>query len=260
MTRAPRPGRRSFSTSWAFPLPSFPRSCPRARCWGNCSPTWPTELGIAPIQVIAPACHDTGSAVAAVPAQGNDYAYISSGTWSLMGIEVDEPVITAQSLTYNFTNEGGVCDTFRVLKNIMGLWLVQECRREWARAGESYDYGTSDPDGCGGASLLARSWTWTTIASWRRATCRSGFAGYCRETGQPVPESKGEILRCALEGLALRYRWCLEKLEEMVGHRSRWCTSLAEGCRTSSCASLPPTRCSGPWSPGPLRRQRWATS
>jgi sugar (pentulose or hexulose) kinase len=99
------------------------------------------ELIVDPIPVIAPAGHDTGSAVAAVPAEEQDHAYISSGTWSLMGVEVAEPVITPQSLDYNFTNEGGVCDTFRLLKNIMGLWLVQECRRGWARAGDA------DPDG-----------------------------------------------------------------------------------------------------------------
>ena len=89
-----------------------------------------------------PACHDTGSAVAAVPFGPSPErgCYVSSGTWSLMGVEVSAPIITPQSLEYNFTNEGGVCSTFRLLKNIMGLWLVQECRRVWARQGASYSY------------------------------------------------------------------------------------------------------------------------
>ena len=98
------------------------------------------EVGLDAMPIIAPACHDTGSAVAAVPARVKDYAYISSGTWSLVGVELDAPIITPQSLAYNFTNEGGVSGTVRFLKNVMGLWLVQECRREWAQAGEALTY------------------------------------------------------------------------------------------------------------------------
>ena len=90
--------------------------------------------------VIAPACHDTASAVAAVPAEGRDWCYISSGTWSLMGVELDEPVINEKSLRYNYTNEGGVGGTIRFLRNIMGLWLVQECRRYWVREGYDHSY------------------------------------------------------------------------------------------------------------------------
>jgi rhamnulokinase len=180
------------------------------------------ELGIGPIEVIAPACHDTGSAVAAVPAAAGsrpgDYAYISSGTWSLMGIEVDEPVITEQSLAYNFTNEGGVCDTFRLLKNIMGLWLVQECRREWAREGAEYDYGTLTQMAAAappfGPIVDVDAHPFLAPGDMPNKICR-----FCQETGQPVPESKGAILRGALEGLALRYRWVLAKLEEMQGRR-----------------------------------------
>ncbi len=92
------------------------------------------EAGVAPVPVIAPATHDTASAVASVPAQGNSWAYISSGTWSLMGAELDRPLVNDQALANNFTNEGGVGGTIRFLKNIMGLWLVQECRRAWERA------------------------------------------------------------------------------------------------------------------------------
>jgi rhamnulokinase len=182
---------------------------------GNLAVDVTAELDVASIPVIAPACHDTGSAVAAVPASGRRYAYISSGTWSLMGVEVDEPVITPQSLAYNFTNEGGVCDTFRLLKNIMGLWLVQECRREWARAGEAYDYATL-------TQMAADAHPFGPIVD----VDDHLFLGlgempikirqYCQETGQAVPESKGEILRCALESLALRYRWVLTRLEEMM--------------------------------------------
>src|SRR6185295_17047929 len=99
--------------------------------------------GVGRVPVIAPACHDTASAVAAVPAEsgaGGDWCYISSGTWSLMGVELDRPLINEKALQYNYTNEGGVGGTIRFLKNIMGLWLVQECRRHWAREGKELSY------------------------------------------------------------------------------------------------------------------------
>ncbi|MEJ2737107.1 MAG: rhamnulokinase, partial [Anaerolineae bacterium] len=98
------------------------------------------ETGSSQIPIVATASHDTASAVAAVPTTSDDYIYLSSGTWSLMGVEIQEPIINEMSLRYNYTNEGGVGNTFRFLKNIMGLWLVQECRREWAREGQAYSY------------------------------------------------------------------------------------------------------------------------
>jgi len=183
---------------------------------GDLLPEVAQELAIPAIPVIAPACHDTGSAVAAVPARGKDYAYISSGTWSLMGVEVDEPVITEQSLAYNFTNEGGVCDTIRLLKNIMGLWLVQECRREWEREGQSYDYAAL-------TKMAADAPAFGPVVDVDAHPFLSPggmpdkIRQFCRDTGQAVPESKGAVLRCALESLALRYRWVLDKLEEMMG-------------------------------------------
>jgi len=174
------------------------------------------EVGIGPVPVIAPACHDTGSAVAAVPARGQSFAYISSGTWSLMGVETKEPVITADSLRYNFTNEGGVCGTFRLLKNIMGLWLVQECRRTWASEGQDLSYTDL-------TRLAADVPPFGPLVDPDDHTfLRPGdmplrIRQFCARTGQPVPESKGQVVRCALESLALRYRWVLERLEEMLG-------------------------------------------
>ena len=199
-----------------LPTSMFGEIVPPGALLGDLLPQVASDLVIDPIPVIAPACHDTGSAVAAVPTLEDDYAYISSGTWSLMGVEVDDPVITAQSLEYNFTNEGGVCGTFRVLKNIMGLWLVQECRREWARAGRAYDYGAL-------TQMAAEAPPFGPIVhvddnrflAPGDMSCR--IRQYCQETGQTVPESEGQVLRCALESLALRYRWVLEKLEAMMG-------------------------------------------
>ncbi len=177
-----------------------------------------TETGVNPAPVIAPATHDTGSAIAAVPAQGVSWAYISSGTWSLMGAELDAPLINDQVQRYNFTNEGGVGGTTRFLKNIVGLWLVQECRRTWERAGQSYTYeelmrlaeaapplgSVVDPDD---ASFILPP------------SMPAALADYCRKTGQPAPDGPGAVVRCALESLVLRYRWVLERLEELLGRR-----------------------------------------
>ncbi len=174
------------------------------------------DVGLDGVSVIAPACHDTGSAVAAVPAQGDDFAYLSSGTWSLIGVETPEPVITQESLDFNFTNEGGVFGTLRLLKNIMGLWLVQECRRTWAAAGESLSY--SDLTEMAAAAPPFGP----VLEPDSRDFLRPGdmpqrIQRFCARTGQRIPQTKGEIVRCALESLALKYRWAIEKLELMLG-------------------------------------------
>lgn len=181
-------------------------------------PSVAEETGSPPIPVIASAAHDTASAVAAVPASGPDYIYLSSGTWSLMGVEVKEPIITEQSLAYDFTNEGGVNNTFRFLKNIMGLWLVQECRREWTRIGQSYSYEDL-------TRMAAEAPPFGPLVSLKDSRflapgdMPTRIQAFCRETGQAIPETKGQIIRCALESLALEYRWVAERLDEMVGRR-----------------------------------------
>jgi rhamnulokinase len=183
---------------------------------GPLLPSIAEEVGLGEVPVIAPACHDTGSAVAAVPAREGDYTYISSGTWSLMGIEVTEPIITEQSLTYNFTNEGGVVGTFRFLKNIAGLWLVQACRQEWARAGQDFSYDEL-------MEMAAQAPPFGPIvnpddhAFIHPDDMPQAIQAACQCAGQSVPEDKGAIIRCALESLALKYRWVLEKLETMLG-------------------------------------------
>jgi rhamnulokinase len=174
------------------------------------------------IPVIAPATHDTGSAVAAVPMTGNgerpEAIYLSSGTWSLMGVEVKTPIVNDKTLAYNFTNEGGVGGTFRVLKNIMGLWLVQECKREWEHAGDVYSY-----DELTQMAAEAPAFGPLVVPSDTRFLPPGDMApriqAFCRETGQAVPESRGAILRCAQESLALEYRWVAERLDDLVGHR-----------------------------------------
>ncbi len=176
-----------------------------------------TRLGTyAGIPVIAPACHDTGSAVAGVPAQNEHFAYISSGTWSLVGLEVPNAMIDAAALAANVTNEGGVDGTFRLLKNVMGLWILQQCRATWAAQGHPYSY----------AELVAMA----TAAPPLRAFIQpddtrflppgdhpSLIREFCRESGQSLPQSHGEIVRCVLESLALRYRHVLEDLLTISG-------------------------------------------
>lgn len=202
---------------------------------GPVQPSVIGEIDASPIPVVATAAHDTASAVAAVPATGGDHIFLSSGTWSLMGVEVSEPIINEQSLGYNFTNEGGVGGTFRLLKNILGLWLVQECRREWVARGEAVSYqeltrlaarssNASRPGTVGLISLRDRRFL---SPDHMPATIRA----YCRETGQNIPQTRGEIIRCVLESLALEYRRVAEELDELLGRRSPVVHMIGGGAR-----------------------------
>lgn len=168
------------------------------------------------IPVLAVGSHDTASAVAAVPAKDSDFIYISSGTWSLIGIESDQPIINANSLKYNFTNEGGVCNTVRFLKNIMGMWLLQESRRQWAKAGRKYSY-----DELTDLAAEAPAFRSLIFVGDDRFLAPGDMAdriqAFCRETNQPVPHTHAEVVRCILESLALEYRWGTEKLRELSG-------------------------------------------
>jgi len=168
------------------------------------------------IPVIAPATHDTGSAVAAVPAQTLNYAYISSGTWSLVGLEVPEAVINDEAYEANVTNEGGVEDTYRLLKNVMGLWVIQQCRRTWNSQG--YDYSYDDLVRLAQEAEALRS---VVDVDDNRFLAPGDHPlhvqDWCREHGEPVPESHGQIIRCVLESLALKYRDALENLQQIAG-------------------------------------------
>jgi rhamnulokinase len=170
----------------------------------------------ASIPVIAPACHDTGSAVAAVPSQNPNHIWISSGTWSLIGSTVSEPLINPQSLEFNLTNEGGVNGTFRLLKNVTGLWLVQECRRTWALQGQEYSY--DDLTALAEKAAPLSAFVDPDASDFLKpGDMPARMRLYCSRTGQPVPESQGVLVRCALESLALKYRWVLERLEALLG-------------------------------------------
>jgi rhamnulokinase len=178
---------------------------------GPLTPPVRARTGLDAVPVIAPGSHDTASAVAATPAEGEDWTFISSGTWSLMGVETAAPITSAAARELNFTNEGGVCGTNRLLKNIMGLWLVQRCRTGFdelhdyvsltRRAAEAPRFGSLiDPDDP----------RFLNPASMPEAIRR-----YCEETNQKPPQGPGAVVRCALESLALRYRSVLDELQRL---------------------------------------------
>ena len=199
----------------AFGLPErlFTPIQPAGSVRGTLLPEIAEETGVKQVPVIAVGTHDTASAVAAVPAQEARFAYISSGTWSLLGAEIEKPLCTEGVMKANYTNEGGVDGSIRLLKNIMGLWIIQECKREWDRRGSETSFGelvelsmqapafkaiidVDDPSFLAPGDMPAR------------------VQAYCERSGQAVPEGKGEISRVVYESLALKYRWAIGRLEE----------------------------------------------
>ncbi|NQX71900.1 rhamnulokinase [Paenibacillus alba] len=174
------------------------------------------ELDVASIPVIAVGEHDTASAVVAVPALDENFAFLSCGTWSLLGTETSAPILSEQAQAWNFTNEGGVYGTNRLLKNIMGLWLIQECKRTWDKEGKNIGFAELvklaepvkpfqffiDPDD----DMFLNP-----------AHMPKQIQQYCRDTNQFVPQTEGEIVRCILESLALKYRFILERTEQLSG-------------------------------------------
>ncbi len=210
--------------------------------------------GLGRIEVVAPPTHDTASAVVAVPTihtgQAN-WAYISSGTWSLMGVELPNAVTTEQALAWNVTNEGGVDQTYRLLKNIMGLWLVQRCRASFEQNGKSYDYAELvnlaaetepfrsliDPDD---AAFLNPDDMPTAIREW------------CRSHNEPEPSSEGELIRCALESLALKYRLVLERLEQLTGTPIEVIHIVGGGSQNGTLNQFTANACGRPVIAGPV--------
>ena len=201
-----------------LPTDIFPDIVDPGTLLGNLRSDVAEATGPGRIKVVTPATHDTASAVAAVPTANTgqaNWAYISSGTWSLMGVEIQDAVFTDRALELNVTNEGGIDGTFRLLKNIMGLWLVQQSRRSFAKQGNEFDYAqlaalaeSSDPF----ASLVDPD-----HEQFLKPDCMASAIGErCSETGQPVPDSPGAVIRCALESLALKYRMVLGWLEELT--------------------------------------------
>lgn len=211
------------------------------------------ETGIDPgTPIIAPATHDTASAVAAAPAvEEGTWAYLSSGTWSLLGAELTEPCISAESLAADFTNEGGVAGTIRFLKNIFGLWLVQECRRSWERAGDEADYAalTAEAEASPPFAALIDLGDPRLLAP---EDMPALIQTLCQESGQRPPESRGAIVRCALESLAIKYRQTLRTLDAVLGRRTGRLHVIGGGVQNRLLCQMTADACGIPVVAGPV--------
>lgn len=176
------------------------------------------EVGNTDLDVVKVASHDTASAVLAVPAKNDKFVYISSGTWSLMGTELKSPLINADTYRLNYTNEGGAEKTIRFLKNIMGLWVLQESRRQWKREGKDYSFGEL-------AVMAQEAKPYKSVIDpddkmfSTPGNMPKRIVEYCKNTKQPVPENEGEIVRCILDSLSMRYRATVENITELTGEK-----------------------------------------
>lgn len=203
-----------------IPRKIFPALVPPGTVLGPLLPGVAAETGLKDVKVVASASHDTAAAVAAVPGEGRDWAFLSSGTWSLIGAELPAPVIDAGSRGKNFTNEPGFGGSIMFRKNIVGLWIVQECRRAWAESGNEMDYYALTALAEQAAPL--RSFIRPEDPRFGKPGDMPGkIAAYCRETGQAVPADEGQAIRCVLESLALLYAKTLRDCAEASGRSFR---------------------------------------
>lgn len=202
-------------------------------------------------ELIYPACHDTGSAIAAVPAEGRDWAFVSSGTWSLVGMELSEPVLTEKARMHNFTNEGGIAGTVRFLKNITGLWLIQELRRSWTRREIDLDFATISAQTERAAAF--RSLIDPDHASFAApADMQEAICEYCRRTGQPVPDDIGAFARCVFESLALACRRVLHQLREVTSRDIERLYVVGGGAQNNLLCQMTADACNLPLWAGPV--------
>ncbi len=206
------------------------------------------ELGCEKVPVIACASHDTASAVVAAPASSDDFVYISCGTWSLFGIESKTPIINKN--TANFTNEGGFEDTIRFLKNIMGLWLIQESRRQWRREGEEVGFDVlekealaSEPFKC---FIDVDDPLFETAGNLPRRVKE-----YCERTGQYVPQTRGEVMRCIYQSLAMKYKYTFNNLGEMSDREYCGINILGGGIKDKLLCQMTADACNVEVSAGP---------
>jgi rhamnulokinase len=236
-----------------FEIPTriFPPIVDAGTAIGPVSPEMAGEVGlVAAVPVIAVGCHDTASAVAAIPGLGAESAYISSGTWSLMGVEVTTPVINDRSLELGFTNEGGVAGTIRLLKNIPGLWLIQECRRQWQREGARHSW--DDLLAAAGRAEAFRCIVDPDIPEFLSPPdMPAAIRDACVRSGQPPPETVGAVIRCCLESLAVQYRVTLDDLEELVADRLDVIRIVGGGSQNRLLCQLTADACQRPVVAGP---------
>ena len=218
--------------------------------YGNLRPELCKELGLPEVPVIAVGTHDTASAVVAAPAEEADFVYISCGTWSLFGTESAVPVLTPESEAFNFTNEGGYAGTTRLLKNIMGLWLIQESRRQWKREGEEVSFNQLEQEAL--ASEPFQCFVDVDAPEFEGPGDLPGnVKEYCRRTGQHVPETRGEVMRCIYESLAMKYKYTFENLQKITGKHYHTIHILGGGIKDGLLCRMTAGACGVPVKAGP---------
>ena len=239
-----------------FGLPAhiFPKVVPPGTKLGVLRPGLADRTGLHKVNVVAPPTHDTASAVAGVPTANTgkaNWAYISSGTWSLMGAEVNHASLSARTQELNLTNEGGLDGTYRLLKNIMGLWLVQQCKRAFDTRGRKYEYAQL-------AQMAAKAPALRSIVNPDDARFLNppdmpkAIQDFCRETKQRVPKTEGELVRCAYESLALKYREVLGWLEELTGNSMEVIHIVGGGSKSAILNQFTADACQRPVITGPV--------
>lgn len=236
-----------------LPTHCLPELVPPGTKLGELRSSVGEATGLGSLPVIAPATHDTGSAVAAVPVAESgrpNWAYISSGTWSLVGIETSAPLLSSRALELNVTNEGGVDGTWRVLKNVMGLWLVQRCRQAFAERGGTADYARLTE--LAAAAPALRSLVDPDNPRFLNPPdMPAEVQAFCCETGQPVPTDEGSLMRCALESLALKYAEVLAEIAELGGEAIGVVHVVGGGSKNALLNQLTADACQRPVLAGP---------
>lgn len=239
-----------YNRDWDFslieklglPKKLFPEIIKSGEVYGMLSDEICEELGCKKVPVIAVAEHDTASAVAATPATDDGFVYISCGTWSLFGIENDEPLITDEIEKLNFTNEGGFKDTVRFLKNIMGLWLIQESRRQWKREGEDVGFDVLEKEAL--AAEPFKCFVDVDDVSFETSgNLPKRVQEYCEKTGQYVPQSRGEIMRCIYQSIAMKYKYTFNSLNALNGNKYKSINMLGGGIKDTLLCKMTSAAC-----------------
>ena len=234
-----------------IPTRILPKIIDAGETYGLLSDEICEELGCPKVPVIAVATHDTGSAVASVPSQKDDFIYISCGTWSLFGTELSAPVINDTTSRFNLTNESGFGRTTRMLKNIMGLWLIQESRRQWIREGFDVSYADLEREALEAEPF--RCFINPDDPSFELPGNQPRrVQEYCERTGQTVPQTRGEIMRCIYESLAMKYRATFQQIREVTGKSYETIHMIGGGTKDRLLCQMTADACNTPVIAGPI--------
>ncbi len=234
-----------------IPTRILPKIIDAGETYGLLSDEICEELGCPKVPVIAVATHDTGSAVASVPSQKDDFIYISCGTWSLFGTELSAPVINDTTSRFNLTNESGFGRTTRMLKNIMGLWLIQESRRQWIREGFDVSYADLEREALEAEPF--RCFINPDDPSFELPGNQPRrVQEYCERTGQTIPQTRGEIMRCIYESLAMKYRATFQQIREVTGKSYETIHMIGGGTKDRLLCQMTADACNTPVIAGPI--------